>query len=253
MVVPKGRSTILRGVCRGFWREASKRVRYRTYLIFRSSLLARTSLRGCLCGYAQPIVVTPLCTGEGDTGMACAHPSVGAGSRVAARLDLAGSGQCSEWLQTTLQQGGDFHRPLRLHVIICDPCFQRHPLIAPSCRDGSVQRLPPRMRTPAEPVTAPHPPPTTPPLTSRPNPQPSHRNGEATSSKVGGRLCGEGGRVVGGGRTSARLSPPKNCVCLKERAIDVPRVEGPRVTLDPVWLLQLARRSQRSQYVPSPT
>ena len=69
MVVPKGRSTILRGVCRGFWREASKRVRYRTYLIFRSSLLARTSLRGCLSGYAQPIVVTPLCTGEGDSGI----------------------------------------------------------------------------------------------------------------------------------------------------------------------------------------
>ena len=67
MVVPKGRSTILRGVCRVFWREASSASG--TLYSEAHCFLARTSLRGCLSGYAQPIVVTPLCTGEGDSGI----------------------------------------------------------------------------------------------------------------------------------------------------------------------------------------
>ena len=242
MVVPKGRSTILRGVCRVFWREASSASG--TLYSEAHCFLARTSLRGCLSGYAQPIVVTPLCTGEGDTGMACAHPSVGAGSRVVAGLNLAGSGQCSEWLQTTLQQGGDFHRPLRLHVIICDPCFQRHPLIAPSCRDGSVRRLPPRMRTPAEPVTAPHPPPTTPPLTETAK-RPAARSGGGCVGRVGGSWAD----------VPAACSPKTASVETTSLNTLAMRGGASRYyswTL-PVWLLQLARRSQRSQHVPSPT
>ena len=55
--LPKAQHNSLRRVCGAFGREASKLDRY---LIPKPPCsLARTSLRGCLNGYAQPIVVTP--------------------------------------------------------------------------------------------------------------------------------------------------------------------------------------------------